>query len=115
MNNPDIKGKLILFGAGNIGRSFLGQLFSRGGYEVVFVDINAMIISELNQKHQYRVIIKQNDRPDETIWVKNVRGIHANDTQKLAEEIADASIMATAVGKSALPYILPSIAQSMQN
>jgi mannitol-1-phosphate 5-dehydrogenase len=114
MNNPDIKGKLILFGAGNIGRSFLGQLFSRGGYEVVFVDINAMIISELNQKHQYRVIIKQNDRPDETIWVKNVRGIHANDTQKLAEEIADASIMATAVGKSALPYILPSIAQGLQ-
>jgi len=30
--------KLVLFGAGKIGRSFIGQLFSRGGYEVVFMD-----------------------------------------------------------------------------
>jgi len=31
---------MVQFGAGNIGRSFIGQLFSRSGYEVVFVDTN---------------------------------------------------------------------------
>jgi mannitol-1-phosphate 5-dehydrogenase len=44
------KNKLVLFGAGKIGRSFIGQLFSRGGYEVVFVDVFKSVIDELNEK-----------------------------------------------------------------
>jgi len=28
----------VQFGAGNIGRSFIGQLFSRAGYEVIFIE-----------------------------------------------------------------------------
>jgi sugar/nucleoside kinase (ribokinase family) len=40
--------KLVLFGAGKIGRSFIGQLFSRGGYEVVFVDVNEKIIDHFH-------------------------------------------------------------------
>ena len=39
MINKKINKKMVQFGAGNIGRSFIGQLFSRSGYEVVFVDI----------------------------------------------------------------------------
>ena len=30
--------KIIIFGAGKIGRAFIGQLFSLAGYELVFVD-----------------------------------------------------------------------------
>lgn len=105
--------KLVLFGAGNIGRSFIGQLFSRAGYEVVFIDVNDQLIEALNTHHQYRVIIKRNDVPDETLWVKNVRGVHSNDQDAVAEEIAEASVAATAVGKHALPYIIPSLAKGL--
>jgi len=42
--------KMVQFGAGNIGRSFVGQLFSRSGYEVVFVDIKKELVAELNKK-----------------------------------------------------------------
>ena len=66
---------LVMFGAGNIGRSFIGQLFSRAGYETVFIDVNDALIDALNERREYRVIIKRNDRPDETIWVKNARGV----------------------------------------
>ena len=108
MNN-----KLVLFGAGNIGRSFIGQLFSRAGYEVVFIDVNDQLIQALNTQHQYRVIIKRNDQPDETLWVKHVRGVHGKDQDAAAEEIAEASVVATAVGKHALPYIIPSLAKGL--
>jgi len=47
------KKKMIQFGAGNIGRSFIGQLFSRSGYEVVFVDINKELIKEVNKKRVF--------------------------------------------------------------
>jgi mannitol-1-phosphate 5-dehydrogenase len=43
------KKRMLQFGAGNIGRSFIGQLFSRSGYEVVFIDINKKLVKELNR------------------------------------------------------------------
>ena len=40
--------KAVQFGAGNIGRGFLSQLFNESGYEVVFIDIDKNLISHLN-------------------------------------------------------------------
>lgn len=53
--------KLVLFGAGKIGRSFIGQLFSASDYEVVFIDINPVVIDQLNQRRSYQVVIKNNE------------------------------------------------------
>ena len=105
--------KLVLFGAGNIGRSFIGQLFSRGGYEVVFVDINPTILDALNRNRQYRVIIKRNEQADETILVEDVRAVNGQDIEQVSREIVNASIIATAVGKGVLPHIIPSIAKGL--
>jgi mannitol-1-phosphate/altronate dehydrogenase len=57
------KKKMLQFGAGRIGRSFLGQLFSLSGYEVVFVDIDQEIVKEINRKKEYRIVVKQNNIP----------------------------------------------------
>lgn len=51
--------KLVLFGAGKIGRSFVGQLFSRSGYEVVFVDILKPVIEALNKRGIYNCYYKR--------------------------------------------------------
>ena len=66
--------KLVLFGAGKIGRSFIGQLFAVSGYEVVFVDVSEQIVRELNKRNEYSVVIKSANA-DEIIKVGNVRGI----------------------------------------
>jgi len=108
------KKKMIQFGAGNIGRSFIGQLFSRSGYEVVFVDINKELIKELNKKRVYKLVIKRNKLPDEIILIENIRAIDSFDKEAVIREIVDADIIATAVGKHALPQIVPVIAQGLQ-
>ena len=105
--------KLVLFGAGKIGRSFIGQLFSRSGYEVVFVDIDETIISALNHRNKYQVIIKS-DKGDRELWVKNVRGIHGAKIEMIAEEIATADIMAISVGQKAIPFIASTIAKGIK-
>ena len=106
--------KLILFGAGKIGRSFIGQLFSQSGFEVVFVDLFKPVIDELNKKKEYKVIVKS-DRPDQVILVKNVRGIVSTDVEAIANEIAGCNIVAISVGQAGLPGVIPILAKGLIN
>ncbi len=45
----------IQFGAGNIGRGFIGKLLSQSGYKVYFADINQKLIDEMNTRNEYLV------------------------------------------------------------
>lgn len=103
--------KLVLFGAGKIGRSFIGQLFSCSGYEVVFIDIDQRIIDALNQKHSYRVFIC--DTNSEIIVVENVRGVQGKDVDKVAQEIVSADILAVSIGKNGLKHIVPTLSHGL--
>ena len=103
--------KLVQFGAGNIGRSFVGQLFSRAGWDVVFIDIDERVIEELNRRGEYRVEIR--DRVSETIIVTDVRGVSGSDLEKVSDEVSTADLVATAVGKKALPHIMQFIASGL--
>ncbi len=106
------KNKLVLFGAGKIGRSFIGQIFNRSGYEVVFVDINGRLIDLINEKKQYRIVIKSN-KGNEIIPITHVRGIRLDDSETLIEELTDAPLIALSVGQQGLPAALPFIARSL--
>ena len=103
--------KLVIFGAGKIGRSFIGQLFSVGGYEVVFIDVYKPVIDELNHRGNYNVIIKS-DR-DEILNITNVRGVHTGDEKRVVEEVATAGILAVSVGLNGLKYIFPLLAKGL--
>ncbi|NEW85086.1 MAG: mannitol-1-phosphate 5-dehydrogenase [Mariniphaga sp.] len=106
-----LKDKLVLFGAGKIGRSFIGQLFSRGGYEVVFIDVFRPVIDELNLRHNYNVVIKSD--VETVINIQNVRAVFAGDEEKVIHEIATARIVAVSVGQNGLRSIIPLIAKGI--
>ena len=40
----ELRKRVVQFGAGAIGRGFLGQLYSDSGWETVFVDIAAEVV-----------------------------------------------------------------------
>jgi mannitol-1-phosphate 5-dehydrogenase len=105
------RNKLVLFGAGKIGRSFIGQLFSNGGYEVVFIDVYKKLIDELNRRGEYKVIIKS-DR-DEIMNIRNVRGVYADDKEKVISEVATAGIAAVSVGVNGLKNIFPILVKGL--
>lgn len=106
--------KIVLFGAGKIGRSFIGQLFSRAGYEVVFIDTDERIIKELIQRRSYNVIIKS-DSGDETLNIRNVRGIQADNRVAVISELTDCDYVATAVGQTNLAAITPLLARGIKS
>jgi mannitol-1-phosphate 5-dehydrogenase len=103
--------RIVIFGAGKIGRSFIGQLFGRREYEVVFVDIDKDIIEALNDRQEYKVVIKEH--VTEEILVKNVRGIYGLQTDEVINEVSTAGILAVSVGKNALKNIIPVVAEGI--
>ena len=105
--------KFIMYGAGNIGRGFIGQLFSDSDYKVGFVDINEQVITKLNEDKEYPVDVVNGDVLDEQI-VKNVYGIDGKDVELVADEIASADIMATAIGVNVLKFIAKPIAMGLK-
>jgi len=99
---------LLQFGAGNIGRGFIGQIFSHAGYEVVFVEINEELIKLINERRCYKVEVRDEER--KIILVEGVRAIHINDVDSVVRELCECDVASTAVGVSALPSLYPVIA-----
>jgi mannitol-1-phosphate 5-dehydrogenase len=102
----------VHFGAGNIGRGFIGALFSESGYHVTFVDIAEQIINQLNEEKSYKVKLATDK--EETTTITNVSGLN-NMTQEaeVIEKIKEATYLTTAIGPNILPRIAPLIARGL--
>ncbi|MEI7501291.1 MAG: mannitol-1-phosphate 5-dehydrogenase [Bacteroidota bacterium] len=112
LKDPVESRKIVIFGAGKIGRSFIGQLFGCSGYRVVFIDTDLVIVSGLNTRGNYRVIIK--GEKEEEIIVPNVRAISAFEKEQVIEAVSTAGILAVSVGKNALEKVIPVIAAGLE-
>jgi mannitol-1-phosphate 5-dehydrogenase len=99
----------VMFGAGNIGRGFLGQLLSESGYEVIFADIDEALVAALNARHGYTIRLVDNDWIEE-VSISPVRALRVQETDAVAQALGEASIAATAVGVRALPQVAPLVA-----
>ena len=104
--------KAVMYGAGNVGRGFIGKVFAESGYEVCFLDIDQVLIQGLSEKRSYTVHTVSNDE-DYYTTVGGVYGVDGR-SQQAIEEIATCDIMATAVGVNVLPHIIPNIVLGIQ-
>ena len=107
-----IERSIVIFGAGKIGRSFIGQLFGKADYRVVFVDMDQSLVKGLNLHGSYSVIIK-GPQGEEQVTVKKVSAIHALETDAVIESICNADILAISVGKNALSNVADAIAAGL--
>lgn len=103
--------KAIQFGAGNIGRGFIGYLMSRSSYEVLFCDVNESVIGQINSKGSYKLIIKDICKREETI--NNIRAMSSLD-ENLTHEISTCDLITTAVGVSILSRVGETISKGIK-
>ncbi|RNE63939.1 mannitol-1-phosphate 5-dehydrogenase [Cryobacterium tepidiphilum] len=105
--------KAVHFGAGNIGRGFVGLLLHEAGYEVVFADVNAALIDALNAADTYSV--HEVGEEFTTTVVDRFRAVNsADDPEALVAEIASADVVTTAVGPTVLAFVAPAIADGIR-
>ncbi|WP_298944711.1 mannitol-1-phosphate 5-dehydrogenase [uncultured Microbacterium sp.] len=100
--------KAVHFGAGNIGRGFVGLLLHEGGYDLVFSDVAAPLVDAVNAASSYTVHEVGEGGTDKV--VTGFRAINSQtDPQAVVDEIAGANVVTTAVGPTILRFVAPHI------
>jgi mannitol-1-phosphate 5-dehydrogenase len=102
----------VHFGAGNIGRGFVGLLLDRAGYDLVFADVASELIAALDAADSYEV--HEVGTTPTTHVVSGFRAINsATQPDELVAEVARADIVTTAVGAHVLKFLAPAIADGL--
>ena len=99
----------VQFGAGNIGRGFVGALLRQSGYELIFADVVDSIVDAINKEKKYTVHITDVESQD--ILIDNVSALDSK--QDISFVLKDADLITTAVGVNILPKIAPAIAKGI--
>jgi mannitol-1-phosphate 5-dehydrogenase len=104
--------KVVHFGAGNIGRGFVGLVLHNAGYEVVFADVNAELIDALARSTSY--LVREVGVGASVNTVDNYRALNsATHEADVIAEIATADVVTTAVGPNILKFVAPLIAAAL--
>ncbi len=102
----------VQWGAGNIGRAFIGQVFSSNGYRVCFIDIAAPLIDLLNKSGAYTVQTVDGERVKE-LRVDDITAVQVDDEEQVASWITKADLMGVSVGANIWPAIAAPLARAI--
>ncbi|MGR5177084.1 mannitol-1-phosphate 5-dehydrogenase [Vibrio parahaemolyticus] len=103
--------KALHFGAGNIGRGFIGKLLADAGIHVTFADVNETVVNALIERQSYPVKIVGEDVVVEE--VTNVTAVNSI-SDDIIDLIAAVDLVTTAVGPTVLKIVSKSIAQGIE-
>ncbi|MVB09976.1 Mannitol-1-phosphate 5-dehydrogenase [Caprobacter fermentans] len=92
--------KAVHFGAGNIGRGFIGYLLSKSGYDLTFVDISAELVGNLNRLGTYKVVSLGGEKREETVG--GIRAVVLQDDSGLKKAVEDADLITLSIGANHL-------------
>ena len=105
--------KALHFGAGNIGRGFIGLILRQNGYALTFADISDVLIDEIKAKGEYNVIIA--DPTGRQIHVDGVDAVHnVKEANRLKALLQEVDLITTAVGPAIVPIIARTITDGIR-
>ena len=105
--------KNLHFGAGNIGRGFIGELLNKSGYHITFVDINKDVVNDLKRRDTYTIRIL--DENIEEVELNNFDALNiAEEKEQLYTAIGEVELITTSIGPNVLPIIAKDIAEGLK-
>ncbi len=100
--------QVVVFGAGATGRGHVGLLAWQAGFQLVFVDKKPDLVQLLQRAGRYRVRLYGDC--EQEVEVSDFRVYHSLDRVAIAEEVADATLVLTAVFDPNLPDVAETLA-----
>ncbi len=105
----------IQFGAGNIGRGFMGQLFWEAGYRTIFVEYDKDLVEKLDKAGKYPLrLLDAYTKKEIDMVIDRFEAVSTEETERIAEAFAQAETAGTAVGVRALSAIAPLVARGIK-
>ncbi|MFM6971698.1 MAG: mannitol-1-phosphate 5-dehydrogenase [Rhodoluna sp.] len=102
----------VHFGAGNIGRGFIGQLLHEAGYRLIFLDVNDETVTALKNAESYQVL--ETGSGAKTHRIDNFTAFNSQtEFDAAADAIASADLLTASVGVSVLKFLAPLIAAGL--
>ena len=106
--------RAVHFGAGNIGRGFIGAVLQDAGYFVTFADVNQGLIDKLKSSDGYELV--ELGHSNARTHYSNFDVVNSSTEQdKLTAAIAEADIITASVGTNILPFIAPAIVAGLES
>ncbi len=102
----------VIFGAGSVGRGFLGELLCGAGWFVTFVDIDPVLVRTLATDGSYPHLTVS-DAGERRTTVGPVTALHARDRDAVVEALLHADLAATSVGAAVLPAVADTVARGV--
>ncbi|MCG6221941.1 mannitol-1-phosphate 5-dehydrogenase [Vibrio diabolicus] len=100
----------VHFGAGNIGRGFIGKLLADAEVEVTFADVDAPLVDQLSHKQEYKVKVVGTECQIDT--VTHVTAVNSA-SDDVIDRIVKTDVVTTAVGPNVLDIIAKAIAKGI--
>ena len=105
--------RAIQFGAGAIGRGFIGALLLNSGYHVTFADVNEPLLAAINTYGEYTIrVLFPNGTEDDHVSESSISGYNTS-SEAILLEIVNADIITTAVGPDILKFVAPALARGL--
>jgi len=106
--------RAVHFGAGNIGRGFIGAVLQDAGYFVTFADVNQELIDKLRSSNSYSLI--ELGETEKRIHYENFEVLNSTAHEAaLISAIGEANVITASVGTNILPFIAPVIASGISS
>ena len=109
--SKDNQKQILIWGAGRIGRGFIGDIFAASGYELVFADAAQPLVDQLNQRGSYTVVHAAGVDQIERVKVDRYQAYHVSEKDTLQAVVNDLDMLAVAT----FPKVFDVVAAELQD
>ncbi|HEY59209.1 MAG TPA: hypothetical protein G4N92_00760 [Anaerolineae bacterium] len=88
---------IVIWGAGRIGRGFIGDLFFHAGYQLVFVDESEDLVEQLKKSGKYSIVRAINAEFINRVEITGYQALITKQKKEISDAVCNSDLIATAV------------------
>lgn len=105
---------IVIWGAGKIGRGFIGDLFDAAGYQIIFADIELDMITKLREQGYYTIYHLKSEVEQKKRVISGYKVLHIDDTNEVHKALMETSLLAVSLFPAAFEETAERIANHIE-
>ena len=106
--------RILIWGAGKIGRGFLADIFDQAGYALTFVDANEEMVKSLRERGSYTVVKLPEDGPEEKRHITGFEALSVSEKERIDELLLTVPLAAVVVFPAIFDAVATELARGVE-